>query len=301
MIKNIQQNALFQRTSERLRLKILEHGYGTVGPWWAGKNLTLPFNRLHIFYGEGGALIDGRGKHRFKRGLAVLSSPRCRYEQVWEKPFQTLYIHFHLELLPTVDAFSPINHLVSRTLSVAELSQALPDNMLDSSLSLQVQAHSQLLSILAPFIKPLEPAIERQRILGHRYRDLFSRLEADFQAGTKVETLAAGMALQPRSLQQAFRRDMGQTLKAWLDHQVVERAKGMLLCDPRRVKELAYNLGFSDEHYFSRFFKRHTGISPTEYRQEWESQFSGRFETRHQNSFRRSWIRTDPSSKRSGA
>ena len=55
-------------------------------------------------------------------------------------------------------------------------------------------------------------------------------------------------------------------------HQHIQKARldqaRLLLADKRlSVKDVAAQLSFSSEFYFSHFFRRHTGMSPTEFRQ----------------------------------
>lgn len=65
-----------------------------------------------------------------------------------------------------------------------------------------------------------------------------------------------------------IKRETGHTAAWWIRSQVVSEAKKLL--DLRRditVQAVADALGFDDQATFSRFFKRETGLSPTEYRQ----------------------------------
>jgi AraC-like DNA-binding protein len=55
-------------------------------------------------------------------------------------------------------------------------------------------------------------------------------------------------------------------------HQHIQRARldqaRLLLADKRlSIKDVAAQLNFSSEFYFSHFFRHHTGITPTEFRQ----------------------------------
>ena len=43
-------------------------------------------------------------------------------------------------------------------------------------------------------------------------------------------------------------------------------AKELLSNTMLAVKEISYSLGFTDEHYFSTFFRKRTGITPLDYR-----------------------------------
>ena len=51
----------------------------------------------------------------------------------------------------------------------------------------------------------------------------------------------------------------------------IDRAMLLLETSDLSIKEIAFSLGFSDEHYFSDIFKRKTGIKPTHYRKSTQS------------------------------
>jgi two-component system response regulator YesN len=44
------------------------------------------------------------------------------------------------------------------------------------------------------------------------------------------------------------------------------RARNLLTQTPQSVKEIAQHVGFDDEHYFCRFFKMKTGVTPGQWR-----------------------------------
>jgi len=64
-----------------------------------------------------------------------------------------------------------------------------------------------------------------------------------------------------------FRRDFGTSPIAFLLERKLEQAMVLLLNTELTVKEIAAGLGFCDEFYFSRMFRKKCGKSPREYRQ----------------------------------
>lgn len=56
------------------------------------------------------------------------------------------------------------------------------------------------------------------------------------------------------------------TAKEFIDHTVALEIKMLLKSTDLSVQEIAYRLHFPDQSYLGRFFKKHTGESPTEYR-----------------------------------
>ncbi|MCQ2584006.1 MAG: helix-turn-helix transcriptional regulator [Treponema sp.] len=63
-----------------------------------------------------------------------------------------------------------------------------------------------------------------------------------------------------------FKKASGKSLKQFILERKMEEAKALLSDSTRTVSEIAYSLGFSDNHNFSRAFKKVTGQSPSEYR-----------------------------------
>lgn len=62
-----------------------------------------------------------------------------------------------------------------------------------------------------------------------------------------------------------FREEYGTTPMAYREKLLMQRAKGMLADSEFSVGEVADALGFESPAYFSRFFKKHEGISPSAY------------------------------------
>jgi AraC family transcriptional activator of pobA len=61
---------------------------------------------------------------------------------------------------------------------------------------------------------------------------------------------------------------MRQSPQAHIQHHLVQLAKVRLRQSDATVSEIAYALGFEYPTYFTRFFKKETGITPTVYRQQ---------------------------------
>ena len=60
---------------------------------------------------------------------------------------------------------------------------------------------------------------------------------------------------------------LGKTLTELIRERLVKQAKWELLHTLKPVKQVASELGFDDEFYFSRLFKRATGCAPTFFRE----------------------------------
>ncbi len=96
-----------------------------------------------------------------------------------------------------------------------------------------------------------------------RFREM---VERDFQTGRSIEDYARRLGMTPTHLRRLCRAHLGATPLAVLNARVVLEAKRQLVFSAREVKEIAGLVGFDDAAYFSRFFQRETGFSPTAFR-----------------------------------
>ncbi len=78
------------------------------------------------------------------------------------------------------------------------------------------------------------------------------------------ETIARRVGLSPVYMGLLFKREVGLSLRNYANRLRVRRAMDMLRAGTFSVSEVAAQCGFEDLYYFSRVFKRWTGVPPTE-------------------------------------
>lgn len=71
--------------------------------------------------------------------------------------------------------------------------------------------------------------------------------------------------LSPAYLSRAFKEITGYSIIEFFNKMKIDKAKELILEGNIKIKAVAQTLGFTDEFYFSRIFKRMTGISPSEF------------------------------------
>ncbi len=66
-------------------------------------------------------------------------------------------------------------------------------------------------------------------------------------------------------LNEQAKQHAGKTAQNVIYGLVISEAKRKLQYEVKSIKEIAFELGFNDPYYFSKFFKNHTDMSPTEF------------------------------------
>jgi two-component system, response regulator YesN len=80
------------------------------------------------------------------------------------------------------------------------------------------------------------------------------------------EILSSVFRYSQNYLGQLFKREIGVSISEHVTRRRVEAAKRLLREEYLTVAEVAYRVGFNDNHYFCTVFKKLTGVTPREYR-----------------------------------
>ncbi len=93
-----------------------------------------------------------------------------------------------------------------------------------------------------------------------------SFIQENYHRDLALENVAERVGVSAGYLSRLFRQVRGETFKSYLTHVRLQEAKRLLTETGRRVYEIADRVGYNDQHYFSEVFRKHTGLSPLEYR-----------------------------------
>ena len=100
----------------------------------------------------------------------------------------------------------------------------------------------------------------------HELVQLLGFIHEHGNAEMTVESLAERLSIHPDTLTRKFKLAFGVLPKEYLNNFLVRRASGLLQRPELSIREVARELGFRSEYYFSRFMKKRTGFSPGTYR-----------------------------------
>lgn len=86
---------------------------------------------------------------------------------------------------------------------------------------------------------------------------------------TKVslDDVARMVFLSPSYFSRVFKKEMGCNFNTYLNRLRIEKSKRLLLSENIRLVDIATMVGFEDQSYFTKVFKRVTGLSPNRFRE----------------------------------
>lgn len=103
----------------------------------------------------------------------------------------------------------------------------------------------------------------------HLLEEVKDYIKWHLQENLKVSNIAQYFGYNEKYLTTLFRNTTGTPIKQYILQSKMEQAKITLSDTNMQIAQIAYNLGFEDSHNFSNAFKKITGLSPSEYKQNY--------------------------------
>jgi len=121
-----------------------------------------------------------------------------------------------------------------------------------------------VLGELAHFVKsqPI-PVFSPRENITQQFRKLIT---THIQNTHAIQAYANLLHVSPNHLNKCVKSTTGKTASELINEALLMEAKALLSLPKYVISEVAFSLGFEDVSYFSRFFKKHTNQTPSEYR-----------------------------------
>jgi AraC-like DNA-binding protein len=262
--RGITRNSLLMSDLNRIHIELLDHGYFIGDQKWNQYGVISPFARLYYMIADCGWLDTEQGRIDLIPGTMYFIPPNTRVDLRTAQSIEKFYFHVTCRYLDT-DILDGLNRCF-----VLPLQQSLLKQLLDAYQSGQMAdlltIKSLVYSTLASFIRDCLPDLSGRSELANRYQKLYAYIEKNLSAKLAVKDVCSDLGLSYETLRRQFRIDSGVTLHQYITDRLIQRAALSLLLTDRTIQEIANDLGFSDEFYFSRFFKQKMEYSPREYR-----------------------------------
>lgn len=236
-----------------------------------------------------GEIIYGRTKYDGNTGTLLFSAPNQVYtvkdvvvsSEAWFIAFHEDYIR-GLEIQKKIKSYNFFNYNVNEALHLSPKEEKTIKSIF-KNIETEYQNNQDefskeiIISHLEALLKYADRFYKRQflnrkemnKALFTRFKEILSEYFESNQLEEKgiptVEWLAEQLNVSRRYMSDTLKAETGKTAIDQINLYLVEEAKNLLLAPHASISETAYKLGFEYPQYFSRLFKKKTGLSPKEY------------------------------------
>ncbi|MFI3314776.1 MAG: AraC family transcriptional regulator [Rikenellaceae bacterium] len=258
---------------------------------WNYKQVISPFTRIYLPTAGQAKVHLANGVIDVVPGYIYIIPAYCLHHCECNGLFTHYYIHLYEELrgnLGVIDSYDFKNKIEASSLDkfliyhlyksnshkgLKNYNPRIYDNY--STLScdisqstreasyIQMENDGALKILISHFIKH---ASRKNKGLDNRVEKALLHIRENLSEAIKVSELAEISCLSVEHFTRKFSSQMGQSPIEYLQGKRIQQAQLMLQTDKTRIKDIAYSIGFKDVSYFNRVFKKFTGVTPNEYR-----------------------------------
>lgn len=122
--------------------------------------------------------------------------------------------------------------------------------------------------LLSRFLCKNDGSSSNQKKKNERIVESLQYIQKNIDKKITVSELADKACLNVDYFSRIFKEMMGTRPISYINNKKIERAQFLLLTTNIPLAEIAFNLGYENYNYFSRYFKSYTGISPFKFREK---------------------------------
>ena len=239
----------------------------------------------------GGAVKYGRNHYDFSEGVLMFMAPGqvFGHDNNEEPEADGWALFFHPDLIRKtplgnkMSAYTFFSYDVHEALHLSEdekntITGIVGQIEVEYSKNIDVYTQDLIVSQLEVLLKYASRFYGRQFITRTNHNsDLVSRFESDINKFfdsenpkelrlPTVKECAENLGMSPDYLSDMLKQETGKNAQEYIHYVLIDKAKTLLLGTSHSVSEIAYTLGFEYPQYFSKLFKKKTGMTPVEFR-----------------------------------
>ncbi|MBN8218963.1 MAG: helix-turn-helix transcriptional regulator [Spirochaetes bacterium] len=250
----------------RMNLVILELGELDSDAHWRHPGVRSPFHRLY-WMREGDAFVIGNKVRTELLGGHVWFIPAGQtFDYGCRRRVVKGYAHLQCEWLPGMDRYLHIDRVRDLGTWKPPRGAFWPAGIRLAEAACVPALHAEIWARLSRLPLPAAPALREERLRLGSWKPVFDRVETQLRANLTVAELARAAGRNAAAFSRDFGKALGRSPKSWLAERLTDRARVRLLASDLPIREVAHELGFEDEFYFSRWFRRQTRMAPREFR-----------------------------------
>lgn len=254
---------------------------------YLARNRTLVFPHRHNFY-HFLLFTEGHGQHtidfetfEIEPGQIYFMSPGQIHSWSFEGDMQGYVVNFDKDFFKTtlinpdyLSVFSFFSGLIKDSVFVVEKDKRiLVDVVLEKMLGDQMDKGFVVASLLYLFHLLDVDRTRRTTLEVNKYnhtllRNFLQLIELNYKELRMPKDYAALLYITPNHLNALCKELLGLSAGEVIRNRIILEVKRLLVIKDFSIAEIAYELSFSDNSYFTKFFKKIEGVTPEEFRKK---------------------------------
>lgn len=184
------------------------------------------------------------------------------FDDIFEKAKTEKWNPYHFKKVMSVI----IDNLVSILVEIGEKDILYIDankNILQNSETIE-EYRQNVINLMEGICKRIE------HIYNSKYRKEVSMaieyIKQNLDKKLSLKIIAEKINMNESYMSRIFKNETGESLIKFINHMKIEKAKEIIRNSDDMIKEVAESVGISDQFYFDRIFKKHVGMSPSQYK-----------------------------------
>ncbi len=246
------------------KLELLHSGYAKVDEKWSGNAVRSQYSRLYFIKSGSFYVVSKNGKRTdFEEGRAYLIPSGLSYTYGCDAENEHYYFHIRLYGVDKIDVLTKLKDVVScNTFHNLELlSQMIGQQTTSASLVIKSAIYNSLSDVALNFSHILNSPSFSTEVSNAIYY-----ISDNLTANLTVSEIATAVNIANSTLSAKFKREVGVSVGEYVDYRLILSAMELLTTTEKSISEISDILGYCDQFYFSRRFKRRYGISPQKFR-----------------------------------
>jgi AraC-like DNA-binding protein len=256
----------------KFRMHLMGMYFQHVGAEWdsGGRSEGDYLHHMDVSLSGNRQVVRGEKVYEMKSGEAWFLPGNTPVERRCAEECDVIFFKFHCEWLPGVDPLLDWPGREPRL--IGSIDPAKWRRWLEPGrrigMAEQLELRACLLSWMSKAVPELEEVVSRHLATHTQFSKIFQCIERNLGADLRLAKLAEIHGTSQGAFSNAFTRGTGISPKDYITRRLNQEALQWVMNSELRIKEIAEKLRFGDEFYFSRFFQKLNGKSPSRYRKD---------------------------------
>ena len=264
-------NHPLEQLANTLNIELLEAGISDLSAHWHKEDVCSPYSRLYyVISGAGYLRIHSKSTKEgelflLKPGNMYLIPNGLSYDYFCKDHLSKIHFHLQISRLNSLDLFLGCQNCYCLPVDSAIL-KSLCDRMLHTQPEDSLYIISEIYRAIAAFAGVADVTEKLTQNYSDVITKLFSLLTTE-SLHSSTNEIAQKLHLSESTLAKTFKKETGMSIGKYREQLILSKARLLLAMGEKNIGEIAEELGFRDQFYFCKYFKKRQEMTPSAYKQ----------------------------------